>query len=133
MNIDEWQMRYDDNGKTLYGMGYCSGKSGNNSDYTWPQTDAAAISQWQVLNKSTLESASGEKRYCWCKATGYKANSTAIKQGADTPLAWVFSYDYGSASLCANGCAANCVASAARAQYYSAFRAALFRGANNAE
>jgi len=130
MNIDEWQMRYDNNGKTLYGMAHCSGKSGNNSDNTWPQTSDTTISQWQVLNKSTLESASGEKKYCWCKATGYKANSSAIKQGADTPLAWVFSYAHSSASLCAAGCAFRC---AYYAQTNSAFRAALFLGAGTAE
>jgi len=130
MNIDEWQMRYDDNGKTLYGEAHCSAKAGNNSSYTWPQTDATAIAAWQTPTKAALDAVSGEKKYCWCKATGYKANSTAIKQGADTPLAWVFTFDRGSASSCARDCAYYC---ASFARSYSAFRAALFLGAGTAE
>jgi hypothetical protein len=129
MNIHEWQVLYDANGKTLYGEAHCSAKSGNNSSYTWPQTDATAIAQWQTPTKAALDAVSGEKKYCWCKATGYKANSTAIKQGADTPLAWVFNYDYGSASICARNCAYYC---AYYARYASAFRAALFLGAGTA-
>ena len=130
MNLDEWQMKYDDNGKTLYGMGYCSGKSGNNSDFTWPQTDAAAIAAWQTPTKAALDAVSGDKRYCWCKATGYKSSSSAEIQGSVSPLAWVFYYEIGSASACATGCAVNC---AYGARVRSAFRAALFTPSDNTE
>ena len=130
MNLDEWQVRYDNNGKTLYGMAYCSGRSGNNGGYTWSQTNDTTIAQWQVANKSTLESASGEKKYCWCKATGYKVNSTATKQGSDVSLPWVVSFLFGSVSNCASYCVAYC---ANYAQSDSAFRSALFLSVANGE
>ena len=124
LSLDEWQMRYDNNGKTLYGMAYCSGKAGD-AHSSWP---VANRSDWEETNFSNLENASGVKKYCWCKATGYKANSSAVLQGPDSSLSWVFSNDYGSAANCAPYCACNC---AYFAQNLSAFRAALFLGSGN--
>ena len=129
----EWKTTFS-NG-TLYGMAHCSKKPGNHSSYSWPQTSDTTIAQWQAPSMSVLDTydgndAAAEAKYCWCKATGWKAlNQTSIK-ASDTPLAWVFRNGYGSASNCASSCARGC---AHYARYDSAFRAALFLGAGTAE
>ena len=125
LNNDEWQTLYDANGKTLFGMAYCSGQSGDNHSATWP---VANRTDWERTEFSDLENASGEKKYCWCKATGYKANSSAALQGPLSSLSWVFRNVYGSAANCASYCALYC---AAGAQANSAFRVALFLGSGN--
>ena len=132
----EWKTEFS-NG-TLYGMAHCSKKPGNHSSYTWPQTSDTTIAQWQTTTVNELDTYSGtgvasEAKYCWCKATGWKASNQSTVKGSSSPLAWVFRSDAaGSASDCANDCARLC---AFTAQNYSAFRAALFTptNANNAD
>ncbi|MBQ6012022.1 MAG: hypothetical protein IJL23_02770, partial [Alphaproteobacteria bacterium] len=69
----------------------------------------------------------GSRQYCWCKATGYKANGSSEISGPLSALSWVFSTDYGSVANCARNCANGCAHGAGR---NSAFRRALFAPAN---
>ena len=69
----------------------------------------------------------GSGQYCWCKATGYKANGSSEVKGPLSALSWVFDYDYGSVANCARGCAGACTNSAGNR---SAYRGALFAPAN---
>jgi len=127
----EWKVEYrDDTIKgTLYGSGYCSARGGNGNPWNTASSFATT---------SQLEDASGEKRYCWCQATGWQpensdivyANSNNISWGdtsVDANAAWILSFDDASASYCAKACEAACV----EFLNYSAFRRALFVGAGN--
>jgi len=77
LELHEWKVEFR-SGSTkgmLYGSGHCSAKSGNTSSYTWP---AGSSSSW-LATYNQLEEASGEKRYCWCQATGWQPeNSSTI-------------------------------------------------------
>ena len=129
---NEWKVTYTDNTNgtptgTLYGMAYCSGKSGNRYDATWPAEHA---SDW-LATHTELESASGEKKYCWCQATSWMASGSSTLQALSSLSSnqpWVFRNDRSSANACANSCASRC---ADRALGDSAFRRALFVGAGN--
>ena len=63
---------------------------------------------------TSLEISGGtDDRYCWCKMVSPAVSS------------WVFARDRGSASPCANGCAASCAFYAAN---HASFLSALFSG-----
>ena len=126
---NEWKVTYTDNTGnaptgTLYGMAYCSGKSGTRDDYHWNVAESFST-------YSDLESASGTKQYCWCQATSWMASGSSTLQALSSLSSnqpWVFYYDNSSADNCANNCATYC---AYCALSNSAFRRALFVGAGN--
>ena len=66
-------------------------------------------------------SGSGETKYCWCRAMGYKLSGSNMC--AVSSPAWVGLNDLGSAAGCADACASKC---AEPVQGRSDFRAALF-------
>ena len=103
----EWMIIFDNNGKTLYGMARCSAKAGNNYNRTWPLANA---SQWQESDVNNLDSASGDKKYCWCKTTGYKATTDGTLYGCSYPPAWFFfdEVNEGSPEYCRQHCARIC-------------------------
>ena len=68
------------------------------------------------------ESTSGGQ-YCWCKATAYTPNGSNITYENTSSSAWVFRYDFGSASECASGCAFRC---GHDVRSYAGFRRAVF-------
>ena len=118
----EWKQNFA-NG-TVYGMAHCSAKPGNNYSATWPAENRANYtSTLDAMNDYDTQHSSEEKKYCWCQATGYKATNQSTIQRPLSSLAWVFAYDYGSASYCAYVCAAYCAYSV---RWRSAFRDALF-------
>lgn len=70
------------------------------------------------------ESTTGEgARYCWCKATGYTPSGSNVVCENTSSSAWMFNYDYGSASSCASACALDCGTSILR---HANFRRAVF-------
>ncbi len=101
---------------TVFGMAKCSAKNGDNHGKVWGGNSA----DW-TSDATTLDSTTGDARYCWCRATGYIANGA--EQCSLSSPAWVFSGDEYSAADCAKVCAYNC-GSAVR--YVPGFRAALF-------
>ena len=126
----EWKTTYS-NG-TLYGMAHCSKKPGDNHSGSW---SAATRTDWETATINELDTynesdAASEAKYCWCKATGWKADGQTSVKGSLSPLAWVFYSARGSASNCATYCASYC---ARIAQGYSGFRAALFLGSGDAD
>ena len=99
LNNSEWETNFSYG--TVKGTSYCSGLSGNNHNFAWGGNSA----DWSAT-ESQLTSASGEKKYCWCAATSYTPDG-----GTQCNIAspsWVFGYDPGSASACANYCAFYC-------------------------
>ena len=101
LQTHEWKVKYSHG--ELYGMSGCSTTSG----------------AYATSGNPTI----GSGQYCWCKATGYKANGSSEVKGPLSALSWVLYNDYGSVADCAQYCATGC---AHRAEYYSAFRGALF-------
>ena len=95
----------------IYGTGYCSAKSGNNNSYAFNNDS----SNWKATY-SELESASGDKVYCWCQVTGYKPSGSTILYGQASDLVWIYQEDYSSnvqfsnkpVYNCANRCATDC-------------------------
>ena len=108
----------------IYGSSHCSAKSGNHHSYSWSTTYK---SDWSATI-AELDSATGDKKYCWCQVTGFKPTNSGTIQGADVPLSWVFARDIVSASDCSRHCADRC---SAYVRNLSGFRAALFAPATN--
>ena len=104
---NEWMIIFDDDGKTLYGTARCSAKAGNNYNSTWPVSNA---SQWQESDVNNLDSVSGDKKYCWCKITGYKATTNGTLYGCSYPPAWFFFDEVyeGSPEYCKKHCTRIC-------------------------
>ena len=121
----EWKVKF--NTGTMYGTGHCSAKSGSRSDDQW-NTSASFATYDQ------LESASGEKKYCWCQATGWKPSTNNPdgtiygQMSVSASSAWVFYNGYSSAAGCARSCADYC---SYYALYYPSFRRALATGSGN--
>ncbi|MFQ6727487.1 MAG: hypothetical protein ACLRFF_04010, partial [Alphaproteobacteria bacterium] len=99
LNNGEWEVTFSYG--TVKGMAKCSAKSGNNNGTTW----SAPSSNWSAT-ESELTSASGEASYCWCHATNYTPNGD--NQCNVASPSWVFDFDCGSASNCADICAYGC-------------------------
>ena len=117
----EWKVAYTSGTVkgTLYGAGYCSGKSGTISSGQW--NTASSFSTY-----ADLESNTSEKKHCWCQATGWMADgSDTLKalSSLSSVSSWVFRNGSSSAADCAYDCAAYC---AGYALNFSAFRRALF-------
>ena len=101
LQTQEWKVKFSHG--NLYGMAGCSTTSG-----TYAQPGTPTI---------------GTGRYCWCKATGYKATNASVISGSVSALSWGFYGDRGSAAACAWYCASSCANNAERDL---AFRTALF-------
>ena len=101
LQAHEWKVRFEHG--ELYGMAGCGTTSG-----TFAQPGTPTI---------------GSGEYCWCKATGYRANNASVFNGPLSALSWVYVFNYSSVTACAQGCGAGC---ARRAELSSAFRTALF-------
>ena len=79
LNNNEWKHVYS--WGTIYGMVLCS----------------TTESEW---GQPGTPDESGNGRYCWCKATGYKPNNSNVLYKPLNSMPWVFSQDYGSYSRC---------------------------------
>ena len=97
-NPGEWGVSY--NYGDVTGVAKCSALAGDNNNSTWTN----ANSNW-TATESELDSASGEKQYCWCKATGYTPGG-GIKVDI-TSSNWIYSEDFGAkcAAVCSSVCA----------------------------
>ena len=102
LQTHEWKVKFSHG--DLYGMAKCSAKTGNTHNNTW---DINNKSDW-ASTYDELDSAIGDKKYCWCKATGYKATNASEVSGPASVLSWLFSYVTGSAADCARRCATLC-------------------------
>ena len=111
----EWGVSWS-NGDKVTGVALCSAHSGDNHSSQW----GGDSSDW-TSDETTLTSASGETRYCWCKATHYTANNA--QQCSLSAPAWVFNLGIVSDAYCALNCAVNC---ASKCRHDSVFQVALF-------
>ncbi len=104
---------------TVFGMAKCSAKNGDNHDSQWGGNSA----DW-TSDATTLDSTTGEKKYCWCSATAY--TPSAGNQCQLSSSSWVFVADPGSGDYCADNCATDC---GKGVTVFPAFRVALFGAA----
>ena len=104
LSNNEWKVHFS--WGDVYGAAYCSAKKGKTTNYTYP---ASGISEWRATYDE-LSSASGEKRNCWCQATGYKPNGSNVLYGpTSTSMGiWGYHYDFNVYSDCNKQCAAYC-------------------------
>ena len=79
----EWKAVFNEG--TVYGMAKCSKKEGNNNDYSWTND-----SSYWTASESELNSAMGSVEYCWCKATGYKPNSSSTINAPLVQPGWIY-------------------------------------------
>ena len=95
----DWAATCTTNGVStpISGIGVCGSTDGGSVGATATELDTSSTSD--------------DNKYCWCKMT-----SPAVSR-------WVFLYSIGSASACAQTCAANC---AYRVQLYASIRSAMF-------
>ena len=102
----EYKMLYP-NGKMLYGMSKCSARVGNNYSGTYPIKNK---SDWFEPSTANLDNATGNKNYCWCKATGFRETEQGSLYAPSNTLGWIMAYSYHSrADWCVNGgCALSC-------------------------
>ena len=114
----EWGVSWK-NGDKVTGVALCSAQSGNYHGLRW----GGNSSDW-TSDKTTLINATGETRYCWCKATHYTANNA--QQCSLSSPAWVYRAGTDSADGCAYNCAYYCVNNLLGSS--SPFRVALFTG-----
>ena len=98
--LNEWKVQT--NYGTVYGAGYCSAKSGDNSGYSWLNDP----SNWRSTFDE-LENASGNKIYCWCQATGYIPNNNNpnnIQYRPSNKTYWIYCNPF----VCPDSCASYC-------------------------
>ena len=113
----EWKVRFS--WGDIYGSAHCSAKIGNSNNFTWDN----ASSNWRA-SYNELESASGEKKFCWCQATGYKPSNSNTLYGANMSSSWFFGGGiYQTFSACSLRCAYNCATSVSS---FTKFRKAVF-------
>ena len=99
---------------------------GSKTEYDMYEALFIILGQDYDANYST----SSTDQYCWCQMTGYKPTGGAQSSVAAAP--WVFSFDVGSAGVCAAQCAYGCARNLLQDIVgSSALRAAVFgsRGA----
>jgi len=117
----EWAALFDTG--LLYGKGYCSAKSGNNTNTTWSTN---STSSW-LSTYDQLEIVGGDKLNCWCQATGWKPSSNnasgRIYKRSSAFEYWVFVDSSRNESGCTQLCSWYC---ANRALSSYNFRRALF-------
>ena len=120
LQAQEWKEQFDVG--WLYGMAKCSAKSGNNHNVSWSSNYK---SDWTATYEE-LESATGEKNQCWCKATGFLPNNDDIIYGPSNNLLWVYGGETrmeGYSGFCNQLCAIRCAGMYSRTSVY--FRSAL--------
>jgi hypothetical protein len=117
LQVGKWKA-VDGYGATIYGEGKCSAKSGDNNNDTWNN----ASSNW-LATREQLDNVNGEKRYCWCRLTGYKPNGVDTIYGSSNTMPWIFETDRSSVNSCEVVCAMFC---SAKFISYSGLRNALF-------
>ena len=101
----EWETHFPEG--TVYGMAYCSRKTGDNNEYNWTNSS----SNWSATYNELVAANEGETMNCWCKATGYKAANTSIIYRPSTNLSWILSYPNISninSAYCWRVCSTNC-------------------------
>jgi len=64
--LQQYEWKVESTKGTIYGMAYCSGKTGNNHSGAW----GGDSSDWKAT-KEELVNATGSKQQCWCLATGW--------------------------------------------------------------
>ena len=95
----EWAMAFSYG--TVKGISKCSAKSANHHNTQW----GGDVSDW-TATETEITNASGETRYCWCKATTYTpTNGNACQIAFEN---WVYNGDHGIASDCARICTYDC-------------------------
>ncbi len=109
------------NGDKVVGEAKCSALQGNSHSGQWGGDSA----DW-TATESELTNASGDTKYCWCRATGYIASGAELCSFSSP--SWVFATFYRSASNCAYSCAYSCAYRVQSNQNNSVFRAAVFIG-----
>ena len=117
LQYSEWKIQF--NAGWLYGMSKCSAKSGNT--YNW---NINYKSYW-TATYDELESATGDKRYCWCKPTGFRPNNENTFYAPSNNLLWVLnssSISLEGDNICSWVCAIRCYA---RSYDESRFRSVL--------
>ena len=102
----EWKVHFYHG--DLYGMAGCSKKGDSNG----------------LPGTPTI----GEGKYCWCKATGYKASNTDVIVSPLFPLPWIADNNRDNDVYCNQICAGTCAHYVA---YVKSFQAALFTPAGN--
>lgn len=115
-----WKVENNVDGYWLYGTSKCSAHSGDHFDTTW---DTGGLDKWTATT-SQLTSASGEAKYCWCKAVGYNTDGESSLCNTESP-AWVFIEERGDETDCAKNCAQTC-AEAVRTPDFDGFRKGLY-------
>ena len=91
----------------LFGETICSARNGNNHNGQY----GGNVSDW-TSDETTLTNASGERRYCWCRVTGYKPNGGQMCNANSS--VWVFVSDEGIMdgdnlyNMCSNECSEKC-------------------------
>ncbi len=94
----EWKISWTSGATqgTMHGIASCNSTAGNSASAQWNNDS----SNW--LRPSDTFTSNSTGQYCWCKPTSWTASG-----GGEQSLAagWVFAYDRGDASRCANGCA----------------------------
>ena len=106
---------------TLYIMGKCSDKSGNNNNGAFDNDK----SNWTATSADLDIVTTGEKRYCWCKTTGYKPNNQDTIYGPSKQLDFVFMRIDGYVGHCQYICGMSCAGSYKTYWYIQTFRAAV--------
>ena len=96
---------------TLYFMGKCSDKSGDNNGLYFNNDK----SNWAATSADLDIVTNGEKRYCWCKTTGYKPNNQSTIYGPSKQLDFVFVRIDAYVGHCQWVCAGSC------SRYFSAY------------
>ena len=97
----EWKVKFD--WGDIYGSSYCSAKSGNTNGSRWDKDS----SNWKATYDE-LESASGDKIYCWCQVTGYKPNGGDMVYGPSSSTVWLYINERNNEAVCAQQCAQDC-------------------------
>ena len=101
LNNGEWKVAFPYG--ILEGTSYCSAKNGDNNNETWNNDST----NW-LATESELTSASGEKKYCWCKVAGYTSDSG--NQCSLASSAWIFSiYGGETGTTCMEHCTSYCM------------------------
>ena len=116
LSAGEWKVTWNGSG-TMKGIASCNAVPGDKSN-NW--ANASTLPANTNLASNSADANDSSRRYCWCKPTSWTASG-----GTTTELsaAWVFLYDRGGASYCANNCAVYC---ASYVGDNAGFRSALF-------
>ena len=101
----EYKMLYP-SGKMLYGISKCSARVGVVHS-SFPE---AYKEDWFEADTTNIDNATGEKKYCWCKITGFRETEQGPMYAPSNTLGWFYnSMSYSNEASCNNGlCAFGC-------------------------